>query len=356
MSSLAITKTNMINYEINREVEFNSNNFCYKYLLDNNDLSDTSIKSYRVCLKNFTNWLKSNDINNPTRDDIKAYKIYLKASDYSICTKNQYLRAVKHFFNWLYSNELYPNIASNIKEFRDTRKHKRDSLTIDEVNKIVNDIGISSEVDLRDRAIIILASSLGLRANEIVNINLNDIEQRDNYYVVNILAKGYQEKSTKKVITKQVYDVLQAYINKKDNVKSKDALFTSTSNRAKGKRLTTDTLSKIVKQRFKNSGFNSDKLTLHSLRHLTADATLQATDNNIYKTQGYLRHKNITTTEIYLSEQEDIDVGLADEVYNTIFNPKKADKSKELKDAISTLNDNQIDLVLSYIDKIKGGN
>lgn len=122
MSSLALTRD--LNYSISTNKAEFSNNFCYKYLLDNNDLSDTSIKSYRVCLNNFINWLKANDIKNPTRDDIKAYKVYLKTSSYSVCTKNQYLRAVKHFFNWLYSEELYPNITSNIKEFRDTRKHK----------------------------------------------------------------------------------------------------------------------------------------------------------------------------------------------------------------------------------------
>jgi len=353
MSSLAIT---LGNYDIKDALDDKTfdYNICNMYLLDNQDLSDTTIKSYRTYLKQFILWLKSNKIIKPTEDTIKSYKLYLKDSDnYTIATKNQYIRAVKHLFKWLDSRGIYPNIAINIKEFKDVRKHKRDSLTISEINKIVSDISISNEIGLRDKAIIILASTLGLRANEIININISDIEQKGNYYVVSILGKGYQEKNTKKVIPKQVYLVIQDYLKVKKGYKSSDALFTSTSNRALNQRLTKETLSQIVKGRYRASGFNSSKITLHSLRHLTADATLKATDNNIYKTQRYLRHKNTQTTEIYLSEQEDIDVGLANEVYNTIFNASEVDKTKELKDIIGTLDLSEIDNVLSYIKGLK---
>ena len=319
------------------------------YLLDNQDLSDTTLKAYKTYLNQFAIWLDANRIDKPTEDTIKAYKLYLKDSSYTISTKNQYIRAIKHLFKWLSSRGLYKDIASNIKEFRDDRKHKRDSLTISEINKIVNDIGKDTEVDLRDRAIIILASTLGLRANEIVNINIGDIEQKDNIYIVNILAKGYNEKTTKKAIPQQVYDVIQEYLDIKPSKKTSDALFTSTSNRAFNKRLTKETLSQIVKNRFRVSGFNSSKLTLHSLRHLTADATLKATDNNIYKTQHYLRHKNTSTTEIYLTESEDIDINLANDVYNLIFNTDASDKSQELKDIINTLDTSDIDKVLNFI-------
>lgn len=356
MSSLTLA---LDNYEINNAVDnqiFNYN-ICNMYLLDNQDLSNSTIKSYRTYLKQFVIWLKDNDIKTPTEDTIKEYKNFLKMSNnYTIATKNQYIRAVKHLFKWLNSRGLYTNITINIKEFRDVRKHKRDSLTISEINKIVNDIGTASEVDLRDRAIIILASTLGLRANEIININISDIEQKGNYYVVSILGKGYQEKNIKKVIPKQVYLVIQDYLNTKKGYKPSDALFTSTSHRtlkASDKRLCKETLSQIVKNRFRASGFNSSKLTLHSLRHLTADATLKATDNNIYKTQHYLRHQNPITTEVYLSEQEDIDVSLANEVYNTIFNASEVDKTKELKDIIGTLDLSEIDNVLSYIKGLK---
>lgn len=350
MNSLSMTLSNYDVIQADAK-QFNFN-ICNMYLLDNQDLSDTTLKGYKTYLNQFIIWLKANNISQPTEDTIKAYKLYLKDANYTIATKNQYIRAVKHLFKWLSSRDLYKDVSVCIKEFKDTKKHKRDSLTFNEINKILNDINTTSEVDLRDKAIIILASTLGLRANEIVNININDIEQKDNIYIVSILGKGHNAKDTKKPIPKQVYQVIQDYLDSKKSYKSSDALFTSTSNRALNKRLTKQTLSQIIKNRFRISGFNSSKLTLHSLRHLTADATLKATDNNIYKTQHYLRHQNTSTTEIYLSEQEDIDINLANDVYNTIFNASAIDKAKELKDKINTLDVSDIDKVLNYINSL----
>lgn len=353
--SIAFNKYNITPSE---EQQFNYN-ICNMYLLDNQDLSETTLKGYKTCLNRFIVWLKENNIKQPSEDTIKAYKLYLKNSNYTIATKNQYIRAVKHLFKWLDSREIYKDISKNVKEFRDNNKHKRDSLTANEVKKVLDSIGTISEIDLRDRAIIILASTLGLRANEIININVSDLEQKGNYYVVSILGKGYQEKNIKKVIPKQVYLVIQDYLNTKKGYKPSDALFTSTSHRtlkASDKRLCKETLSQIVKNRFRASGFNSSKLTLHSLRHLTADATLKATDNNIYKTQHYLRHQSPITTEGYLSERHDLDVSLANDVYNTIFNtPKDNQRYNELKAVINNLDASEIDKVIDYIKTIKGG-
>lgn len=356
-SSLILTynKHNLTATGINRQFNYD---VCNEYLLDNQDLSDTTLKGYRTCLNQFIFWLKANNITQPTKDTIKGYKLFLKNSSYTIATKNQYIRAVKHLFKWLNSRGYYYNISEDIKEFKDTNKHKRDSLTFKEIKKIIDDIGTNTEVDLRDRAIIILTSTLGLRVNEVININVNDIERKDNIYIVNILSKGQTEKNTKKAIPKQVYQTIQDYLTIKKDYKPSDALFTSTANRTlnvSDKRLSKETLSQIVKKRFRASGFDSSKITFHSLRHLTADATLTATDKNIYKTQHYLRHKNASTTEIYLTEQEDIDINLANDVYNTIFNTSEIDKTKELRYAISDLDTKQINEVLNFIKEIKGG-
>ena len=50
---------------------------------------------------------------------------HLKDSNYTTGTKNQYIRAVKHLFKWLSKNNLYPNIAEDIKGFRDTKRLKK---------------------------------------------------------------------------------------------------------------------------------------------------------------------------------------------------------------------------------------
>lgn len=109
MSSFFMTNTTdkIFNYDL-----------CNKYLIDNVDLLDASIKGYRVCLNHFSKWLKDNDIKQPTKDDIIRYKMYLKDSNYTINTKNAYLKSVRHLFKWLNANNLYPNISEDIKGFK----------------------------------------------------------------------------------------------------------------------------------------------------------------------------------------------------------------------------------------------
>ena len=79
MSSLTMTLNNYDVKDVSDAINFNYN-ICSKYLLDNQDLSDTTIKSYKTYLNQFILWLKSNNINKPTEDTIKAYKLYLKKS------------------------------------------------------------------------------------------------------------------------------------------------------------------------------------------------------------------------------------------------------------------------------------
>ena len=67
-----------------------------------------------------------------------------------------------------------------------------------------------------------------------------------------------------------------------------------------------------------------------------------------------MRHQHPQTTEIYISEQEDTDVSLANDVYNTIFNTSAIDITKELKEKINTLDLLEVNKVLNYIKEIKG--
>ena len=77
MSSLSLSFTNFSanNTLDNKIFDYN---LCEMYLLDNQDLSETTIKSYQTYLKQFDIWLKGKGIKTPTEDTIKEYKLYLK--------------------------------------------------------------------------------------------------------------------------------------------------------------------------------------------------------------------------------------------------------------------------------------
>ena len=82
-----------------------------------------------------------------------------------------------------------------------------------------------------------------------------------------------------------------------------DVLFVSTSNNNKGQRLTTRSISGIVKKRLKAAGYTSNRLTAHSLRHTAGTLNLM-NGGTLEETQQLLRHSNINTTMIYLHHLE----------------------------------------------------
>lgn len=332
-----------------------NNNYYQRYLLSNNDLSDTTIKGYKTWLTSFINWLKVNNITTPTKQDIKAYKVYLKGTNYSTGTKNQYIRAVKHLFKWLYNEGLYDNIADSIKGFRDLNKgNKKDAFNEQDIIKILSDIDTNTIQGKRDKAIILLIVIGGLRVSEVINIDIQDIEIINNQYRVYIKGKGHNDKDTYIKIISEVYDAIKDYLNTKEVINGYDPLFTGTSNRAKNKRLCKETLSQILKNRFRYSGYDTKRLTAHSLRHSTATILLKS-GASLYQAQHHLRHQNPQTTEIYINlNNKEVDTS-EQEIYNQIFNNNKQDVLKDIKSQLNELNDKELLNVLDYIKSLKGG-
>ena len=354
MSEIALYNNYVLDASDDLQVYFN-NQLLNRYLIANVDITPTTIKGYRVCIRQFIKWLKDNNINKPTKEDIKAYKLHLKNSNYTNGTKNQYIRAVKHLFKWLDDEGIYPNIASNIKGFKVIADNtKKDAFSEQEIKKIIDDIDTTTIIGKRDKAILLLMLVGGLRITEVHNMDIQDIEIKNNEYIINIMGKGHDSKDDYIKIIKPIYDVLKDYLDTRQNKKGIEPLFTSTSNRALNKRITKETLSQIIKNRFRQSGYDSSKLSAHSVRHTTATLLLKS-GADIYKAQHHLRHKNPQTTEIYINiNNKEKDTSEFD-IYNQVFNNSKQNNLKELRDIINKLDTSEVIDVLNYIKSKKGG-
>ena len=334
-----------------REIIFN-NQLIYSFI-DYTDVQGTTIKNYATDLKPFFKFLRDNDIKQPTKIDIKNYKKYLASLNLTAGTKQQYFKACKHLFRWLSSEGYYLNVADNIKGFKvDATKTKKESFNEQDIKNIVNKIDKTTEVGKRDYAIILLTLTGGLRINEIRNIDIQDIQVIKNEYVVYILGKGHTEKDTYIKIIKPVYDAIQDYLNIKGKINRIDPLFTSTSNRALGKRITKESISQILKNRFRDAGYDTPKLTAHSLRH-TSNTMLYKSGADLYRVQQHARHKDPKTTEIYIHQaNREKDTSELD-IYNQIFNTESQDIISDLRQEITTLNDRELKAVLDYIKVLK---
>ena len=262
------------------------------------DTSDKTISTYRTSLKQLFAYLAENGIRRPQREDIIAYRDELAATGHKPTTIQNYITAAKIFFRWTAQEGYYPNIADHLKGAKLDREHKKDYLTSAQVKEIMQNIDRSTPQGVRDYAIFALMVTGGLRDIEVARANLGDLRTAGDSTVLYIQGKGKQEKTEYIKINANVEKAIREYLKTRPNADAAEPLFTSQSNNSQGGRLTTRSVSRIVKGAMQRAGYNSERLTAHSLRHTAVTLSLLGGEE-ITKVQQFARHANITTTMIY---------------------------------------------------------
>lgn len=309
------------------------------------DRGEKTTRTYLTNLRQFFKWLQETGTTAPTRQDIIAYRDQL-AQTRKPNTVKQYLQSVRQFFSWTAANGYYPNIAANIHAPKIKQDaHKKDALTAADVLTIEQSIDRSTEQGKRLYAMYLLAVTAGLRTIEISRANVRDIEQKNGNACIWIWGKGHTEADTKKPIAAEVYAAIREYIDSRTDKPTKDSpLFVATGNRSGGKRLATTTISTMLKKAMQAAGYDSERLTAHSLRHTAGNTVMELTSDNLFITQTYMRHASPTTTEIYLHrDTEKQEAEIAQQLYNRYHGKADTDDSRaQLETILQTMNPQQL--------------
>lgn len=313
------------------------------------DVKETTLKGYAVCIRQFIKWMQENGIRQPQRDDIKAYKAHLEGQNFTAGTKAQYLRAVKHFFKWTASEGFYPNVADNIKGAKVKADNtKKQAFSEEDIKTILNSIDRSTEAGRRDYAMILLSVTGGLRIIEMQRADIQDIATINGQKVLYIQGKGRDEKDEYTKLIPEVAAALEEYLQLRKPFKHNDPLFVGTSNRAKGQRMSVPSFSVIIKGRFKAAGFDSPKLTAHSLRH-TSNTLLFKSGADLYTVQKHARHSNPATTEIYIHALDREKDKSEQSIYNQIFRIEHVNPAEKAVEALQGLSEADQQAALEYI-------
>lgn len=262
------------------------------------DSAPRTVETYSRALKQFFGYLQGVGVSEPQRGDVLAYKETLQAREYKPTTIQNYITAVKVFFSWTEQEGFYPNIANHIKGAKIDREFKKDYLTKSQVKEVLSAISRDSLQGLRDYAIIRLMFTSALRDIEVSRANVEDIKACGDKTVLYIQGKGREEKNEPVIIGAETEKAIRDYLAARKDYKESDPLFTSLSNNSSGARLTTRSISGTVKAALKRAGFNSSRLTAHSLRH-TAITTAIIAGKRLDEVQQFARHTSINTTMIY---------------------------------------------------------
>lgn len=285
-----------------------------RMFLSEQDVRQTSRETYERSIQWYFKWVADTGrvLRDLTLADMIEYKAHLESRRLSSSTVGSYLTATKLFYEWAAAKKLYPNITAGMKLPRMDKDFQKMPLTEDEARDFLSvftdRIKVSEPGTMemfsakRDYALVNLLLRTGVRENEPINANVEDISTRAGKRCLFVRSKGKSDKKDYVIVTDKCYGPIEDYLSVRrsvfaqfaQDVRPADPLFVN----QKGARLNTSHIRKIVKAALRAIGLNSKEYSTHSLRHTAASLVVKASGNS-EGAQQMLRHKNAATTAIY---------------------------------------------------------
>jgi len=261
------------------------------YLSLQKNCSSNTLRGYRRDIFQFINFLKKNKINSfksISYQDLLSYLGYLRNYGYSETTIGRKVASLKSFFKFLSARKI---IKSNpVALLSSPKKPDRlpDFLTLEEVEKILNIPSKKNWQSLRDKAILELLYSTGIRVGELTSLKIEDID----FFQELIKVKGKGKKERIVPIGSYALKALIEYIERRPNKKEKNVFLNKY-----GKPLSERSVERIIDKFSKKAGIGK-KITPHTFRHTFATHMLDR-GADLRTVQELLGHERITTTQIY---------------------------------------------------------
>lgn len=281
------------------------------------DATPKTSKTYKNNLKPFFIYLDQAQVANPSMETIRDYRQALVDAGKKPTTVQSYMIALKQFFKFTEAVGLYPNVAKYVKGAKIGHDFKKAYLSESQCKQILGSIDTSSIEGKRNHAMLLLMLTTGLRTIEVSRADVRDIQPNGKNTVLRVWGKGHADKDAKVRLPEAVEKVLRDYLRDR-HAKPTEPLFTSTANRNRGQRITSNSISRIIKTIFREAGYDDPRLTAHSTRHTTATLSL-LNGATLQETQRLLRHVSPATTEIYADNIKDAENPASVEVANAIL-------------------------------------
>ena len=261
------------------------------YLKIDKNYSENTIESYIRDIRFFLEYINK-DIEDISKKDIEKYILHV-LPEYNESSVNRRIASIKSFYKYLSIYKGFINVAEDIESLK-RKKSLPKYLSISEVDKLL-DIKLENAFDYRNKTMLELLYATGLRASELINLDINNIDLTN--MVVNVYGKGSKERIVP--LSKIAVNYLGLYIDEYrtklfvKNQKPTDALFLNNH----GQRITRQGLYKMIGQIAKTQGIDKE-ITPHVLRHSFATHLIEC-GADIRSVQELLGHENVVTTEIY---------------------------------------------------------
>lgn len=255
-------------------------------------LSQNTIEAYMRDIKQFQHFiLRQYDClpKDVARENIERYMDWLYDRGTKKSSQARQLSGIKSFFNYLLLKDMIASSPAELILPPKPAKVLPDTLSTDEIDRMIATIDDSSPKGVRDKAILEVLYSCGLRVSELCNLRLGDLFFGEGY--IRIIGKGDKQRLVP--ISGIACERIQRYKEVRTKKTSEDTLFLNN----RGTKLTRVMIFNIIKQAALLAGIDKS-ISPHTLRHSFATHLLEG-GANIRQVQEMLGHESILTTEVY---------------------------------------------------------
>lgn len=279
-----------------------------EYLEVDRNVSQLTIRNYSHYLRVFIGWyqgqMQKSQMADFNLEDLRNYRLYLarktdqNGDEISKKTQSYYLIALRSFLKWLVKNE-QPVMAPDKIELPKSEPHQVKFANVENIERLMASPDMSTNKGLRDRAILELLFSTGLRVSELVSLNREQVDISRGEF--GVIGKGRRPRVV--FMSERAKFYLEKWLMVREDKWS--PLFINLSRNhpptlspdGEEMRLTSRAVQQLV-DRYAKRAHLPIKLSPHGIRHSFA-TDLVSNGANLRDVQEMLGHKNIVTTQVY---------------------------------------------------------
>ena len=255
--------------------------------------SQNTLSAYRSDLNIFSKWLNEIPFKSVNKKLVQDYFSFRKESNLSAASQSRILTCLHSFFQYLIDNQLIKNDPTDQMNYPKLDKKLPVFLNIQEVEKLMDTPDIKSIFGQRDRAMLELLYSCGLRVSELINLSFHNINLKDEF--VRVHGKGNKERMLP--LGEIAIDYLAEYEKNSRPTLLKNGQCDSYFLSNRGSAMSRQNFFYIIKN-YTSLAEIDKPISPHSLRHAFATHLVQK-GADLRSVQLMLGHSDISSTQLY---------------------------------------------------------
>ncbi len=267
-----------------------------RYLTHERAMSANSVASYLFDLQIFGEWLGEHCATTPEkaeRGHVEQFMASLHECGKTASSQARTLSGLRSFFNYLVYTGLSQAAATDFVEMPRMRRHLPETLSLEEIDRTLATIDLSQPAGHRDRAMLEMLYSCGLRVSELMGLRLTDLFFDEG--VVRVTGKGDKQRLVP--LSDEARTRLEQYLAQRVHIEPKPAGRQIVFLNRFGGPLSRMAVFNVMKKAVGAAGITRN-VSPHTMRHSFATHLLEG-GANIRQIQELLGHESILTTEIY---------------------------------------------------------